>query len=516
MTIQNRLKSIPLIISLSLGTLLSTGSVQAYHEQPHTDKALIEETAFESEQYVDLYPGLFTVQEKQPIGDYIKMINAINQRGDVDIKALIKKGWPKSVPGLGNVIEVTPEWVAYQNNKYDPTNPLYTDKKYAKAHGHPDTPAYLTFGIHDDSFMTFPNVESRDSLLAGDLNHNVTFYRHVYPGDTLYVIKDQIIRKDRTPEEGSKYRWTHNSYSGRVFNQNAEKVADVTFRVTRGIKIFKDEFEPEKRDFKLLWEAPAWNSRPAHYYTDADWTYIKSIWQNESVQGSKPLYWEQVKIGDRPTVTADGPILHGPLPISPHGMGVGGSVSLQRFIMDPKIAKTMIRNSADGIYRMKNRTDYVPIPPGSDKPIALAMSEEDESDYDVTDIHKESEKRAILLNYVARDFAIRHINNWMGDKGFVQNLRWSIMDPRAMALVGKTIPENPEAEHFLDRVPELKGKHVNTHGLTQDMAIVKSYVYDKYVENNKHYIEIVWWIENIEGDIWQEGAATIELPSIQD
>jgi len=87
------------------------------------------------------------------------------------------------------------------------------------------------------------------------------------------------------------------------------------------------------------------------------------------------------------------------------------------------------------------------------------------------------------------------------------------MDPRAHAAYGKIVPVSPQAEHYLDRVPKMKGKHVSTHGLTGDLAIVESYVYDKYVRDNEFLVDLVWWVETIESDIWEEGGATIKLPS---
>lgn len=59
----------------------------------------------------------------------------------------------------------------------------------------------------------------------------------------------------------------------------------------------------------------------------------------------------------------------------------------------------------------------------------------------------------------------------------------------------------------------MKGRTVTTHGLTGDLALVKSYVYDKYVRDGEFLAELVWWIETIEGDIWLTGGATVKLPS---
>ena len=65
----------------------------------------------------------------------------------------------------------------------------------------------------------------------------------------------------------------------------------------------------------------------------------------------------------------------------------------------------------------------------------------------------------------------------------------------------------------MDKVPGMKGKYMNTHGLSRDLAIVKSYVYDKYQENGNNFVELAWWIETIDGYIFEAGGATIKLPS---
>ncbi len=59
----------------------------------------------------------------------------------------------------------------------------------------------------------------------------------------------------------------------------------------------------------------------------------------------------------------------------------------------------------------------------------------------------------------------------------------------------------------------MKGRTGTAHGLTGDLALVKSYVYDKYHCDGAFFAELAWWIETIDGDIWLEGAATVKLPS---
>jgi hypothetical protein len=109
--------------------------------------------------------------------------------------------------------------------------------------------------------------------------------------------------------------------------------------------------------------------------------------------------------------------------------------------------------------------------------------------------------------------AIRAIQNWMGDRGWLENIKWTIMGPRDLAGVGIIAPGHPQAEYFLDEVPAMKGKHVDTHGLTKDVYIVKSYVTKKYVRNGHFDADLVWWIETIDQHIVEEGKATVSLPT---
>ncbi len=463
-----------------------------------------------TEDFIKLYPGVYSEREKSLVEKYIADNKALEERGQIDIQALINGTLPKDTPGIGPVIEVTEEMVRYNNGKYDPENRVLNDAEYAIKLGYRDIPAYPSFGAHDDTYMKPYPPPVRDKLLVSDLNHNITNYRAVYPGDTLYLVINSRSVTDLTPTGGSIYRSVAIQSTGSIYNQKGEKVSDAIFRVTESIRIYKEGKGPENPGFSDMWEAPDWMSRSAHYYTDEDWKFIRDIWVKEKRQGAVPLYWEDVKIGDEPAWTLDGPVEESVSPVPPWGMGTGGSRTMKEEIIDPDIFKTMIRGEKDGIYRLPNREDYVPHVPGPDSIETNPMSE---GAIDTEDIHRKTEKRAVLINYMGRDFAIRHINNWTGDHGRLCNIRWSIMDPKAHALYGKNVPVNPQAEHFLSRVPKMKDKYVNAHGLTGDVAIVKSYVYDKYVRDGEFLVELVWWIESIEGDIWEEGGATVKLPS---
>jgi hypothetical protein len=143
------------------------------------------------------------------------------------------------------------------------------------------------------------------------------------------------------------------------------------------------------------------------------------------------------------------------------------------------------------------------------------------------------------MNFHGRDLAIRHINNWMGDFGWLYSISWRLVSRGGLlGTDGYIIPTNHLLEHYLDKVPTLKGRYKTTqvmkgdlsggntyvynenagkykiiHGLTGDLAIIKSYIYNKYVMDDEFFVEQAWWIENIEGDIWEEGSAIVKLPS---
>ncbi len=462
--------------------------------------------------FLTLYPGVYTDREKPLVEKYIADNQAIENRGTIDIQNLINGKIPKPIPGFGVSFVVTEAMVRYNNAKYDPENPILNNAEYAKKLGYQNIMAYPTFAVHDDTFMAPYPPQSRDKLLVSQLNHSVTNYKPIYPGDTVYLVINARHVVDLTPLEGSKYRSITIQSEGSVYNQRREKVNDVIFRVTENISIYKDGIGPKNPSFADIWEAPDWHRRPTHYYTDDDWEFIMTLWGKEKRQGADPLYWEDVKVGIEPCWTVDGPIEESVLPIAPWGMGLGGSRTMKREIMNPVIFKTMVRSEIDGIYRLPDRASY--IPPIPDDPATIRPPDQStDLSVDTQNIHKATLTRSVLINYFGRDIAIRHINNWMGDHGWLYKISWGIMPPEAHAAHGKIVPENPQAIHFLEKVPKMKGKHVLTHGLTGDLAIVKSYIYDKYVSDNQFFVELVWWIETIDGYIWEEGSAVVKLPS---
>ncbi len=506
--IERRVSIALLLFAAALCTIVPVGwGQQAAAAQAKTEASNVANP----QDFLTLYPGQYTEREKAAVEKYLADNKAIADRGPIDVQALIHGTLPKETPGVAGSFMVTEAMVRYDNQKYDPENPVLNDAAYAKALGYENIQALPTFAACDDLIMKAYPTNVRDTLLVSQLNHNIRVYKPIYPGDTLYTAVNSRDLYDITPPEGSIYRSIVIVSQASIYNQKGEKVNDVTFRVTEMVKLYKPGLGPKNPQFSDIWEAPKWLSRPQHVYTDKDWDTIKGIWAKEKRQGATPLYWEDVKVGDRPTWTADGPIIESVTPTAPYGMGTGGSRTMKKEIMDPATFKTMILDKDTGIYLLPDKAAYVPAVPDQDKKSGVGPMMA--GAINTADIHKQTITRAALINYFGRDQALRHIDNWMGDHGTITDIRWGIMEPETHAAFGKIVERSPYSEDFLSHVPSMQGKHVQAHGLTTDLAIVKSYVYNKYIENGEYYVDLAWWVENIDGIIWEAGGATVKLPS---
>lgn len=484
---------------------------------------------YNKDDFLIRYPGQYDEKEQKALEKFWSEAERVNNRGPVDVDALIAGTLPEGTPGIGPVIEVTEAMVKYNHSKYEQENPLYNDAEYAKKAGYLDIPAYFTFGAHDDSYTTAFPEEARDTLLVSQASHHVENFNVVYPGDKLYLTFDKRTMLDLTPPEGSVYRSVALYNAGTIYNQRGEVVNRVSFHYVESVKTYKPERRPAdfgSKGFADIWEDPDWFSKEDHYYTDEDYEFMKKIWRNEKIQGAEPLYWEDVEIGDEPAETLEGPMIESALP-APYGQGLGGTRTMKKEILDENIFKTMIRDE-HGIYKLPNPGDYTPeIPDGArpkfniddgrenelnDKLDRKEENENGSTGVDTADIHStENDERAAIINFYGRDLATHHITNWMGDAGRIDSISWSIMPPETHAAYGKPVPVSPFYNHWLQKAPKMKDDQITTHGLTRDIAHIHSQVADKYVKNGKYIAELIWWIDDINGSIWIEGSAEVEL-----
>ena len=92
---------------------------------------------------------------------------------------------------------------------------------------------------------------------------------------------------------------------------------------------------------------------------------------------------------------------------------------------------------------------------------------------------------------------------------------WRMINDDPPETATNHLPESYVRPSWLLKVPKLReaGRYMNLHGFCGDLGLMKGYVSDKYIQDGKHYAELVVWGENLDGGIWQETLFTVVLPS---
>ena len=459
--------------------------------------------------YKIVYPGVYTPEEQAVLSAYQAEKDALNHRGDINIDDLIHGRLPKSTPGVGRVDHIDQRKLQSNYLMPDPTNPLYFDKEYAKHSPYGDVIAFPLMVAHDGAFFDAMPYQLRDTLTISGLTHDFDILLPVYEGDSLYYVTDEQTFTDITPKEGSEFRTFDITGRGRVYNQKGELVCRGRSRVKESLRLLKEGSTTPKM---VAQDCPDWwNMAPVSYTTDEQWAIIKDYWAKETRRGSQPLYWEDVNVGDMPQPTVDGPFkmieLGGPPPMPPemdgpdapdgdmpdhpapmpgHKKGSGDARTIRLQMEDPETFAKMVRDPVDGNW-------YLP-----------------------EDLPDHSQKRSIIMNFHARDMAYRMISNWMGDQGWVSNIKWRIMRKTQ----GYDTPDYPDAPpSFVADVPVSVDPNLENwydhqqHGLSGDFLITRGYVTRKFEQDGSHYVELQWWISRLFGKVYEEGVATIRLPS---
>lgn len=470
--------------------------------------------------YEIFYPGVYSPKDKAAIDEAMKERLAINQRGPVDIQALIrgdlddqnlpgiekprrhgpppsddggKDGPPEGPPpepepvkGYGHTAEDS----SIIARNYDPDNRLYFDAEYAKKLGYKDKLVYpLNYTLAGQWGNAMPKDPLCDTLAVNGLNRIHYFYQPVYPGDTLYAVEDQQDLEDITPPGGSEYRsfrmWGH----GKVYNQNGVCVGESTGYVKENLKRYIERPEGYTRDgFDHPWDCADWWARPAHRYTAEDWEKITGWWVEETRRGEDPLYWEDVEVGTAIPKKVAGPITAEELGSRYTGMPGKPYYTIREILMDPKLKKDAVMDPETGLYtHPANEFNGMGMPGFSfiDRPV--------------------------FENSQMPHFAISMLWNWMGDTGWLYKIAWDIMP--IFPGYGDKLPPHPDEPNYIQGVPFLAGKQVVSHGLVRDMCIANGYVKRKYIHNGAYMVDVIWWLETLDGDIYEEGEATVKLPS---
>ncbi len=432
------------------------------------------------------YPGQYSEADQKAVDGYLAECKAIAERGPIDPTKLAT-GELDGLPGVccsyQPAIYKKPWEVAYETSNYEPENPLYNDEAYAKKLGYKTTPAVPLNAFTEGMAQAMP-AELRDNLVISGLNHVIKFVTPVYPGDTLYTVCDYRNAEDLTVP-GSELR-TFAIYSeGKVYNQNGELISELNTRVKESLRRHSDPAKRNPGPF-MKWECPQWwTLRPRHKYTEEDWALIKKIWANEPKPHDDAIFWEDVNVGDHPFEFLEGPVTYLDQ-IKYHGLMEIGSPSLKVLMNDPFMSKALQYDEATGEYHESNGVGHL------------------EDGFDPA--HRPAFYNFMPINYVCRAF-----QNWIGNSAKLDTVAWRIMNN--LPGYENDVVDFPDPDSYIAAVPELAGKKIADHGMAGDVIWIKTYVTDKYEENGEKFVKVVFWLQTIEEQIYQEGYMIVKLPS---
>lgn len=441
-----------------------------------------------NEKLVTFYPGVYTPEEEAAIQRY--------RNGET----------PLMFEGLQRVPPMDDWTVRLFAKCWNPYDPLFSDPAYAKEAGYEDVPAmpgYLSIEVRGTFPKELGTVSRPDgtSYIGDGYDHEDLYYRPIYPGEKLTMGPIKRDFYDATPAEGSTKRILIMINECDVFDEKGEVVAKCIRRWPEALKksldpnVSQRELEggpggpptPGKKGGKPgpMPGGPGMGyTHPQHIYTDEDYETMKTYWKNEKIRGSETLYWEDVNIGDEPIPTCEPP-------------QYGGTIvrnmafwDLLRF-NDGGLREELLRGGGRSV---RNEQGLYELP--------------------MTSRHLGLGEMASLYNYHGKLLATRCLTNWCGDKGFVTRFGWRFVNDAEPEKQFNHFP----AEYFrpteLLKVPYMKDRFANSHGMGYDAYITRGYVYDKYIgEDGGHYVDLILWVEDFDGNIEQECPATVRLPS---
>lgn len=427
-------------------------------------------------QFEIFYPGQYTNEEAEALGR---------------LREELEKPAELSGP-MAQDKTVTEEDILNFNRIWSPLNPFYTDPSYsgelasfpcyAECVGRsPMLPPEL--GDNIPPFAEGPRIP------GGLFDNEIQQFRPIHPGDKLTVRPGARYVEDITPEGGVPYRVFRCVAANEMYDQHGNLVVRGIAGGTTGLVKYKDGHHFDmasapvpsltKGHFSIIRGEP-------HTYTDADYDLIKDLWSKEQIRGAVPRYWEDVKIGDEPAWTCDGPTTATDL-MSYHPMGSMGVMMIRRCMTEGNM-QGLVKDPYN-MYYHDTAMHYCNLNIGAARPYHF--------------------------NTTCRNQILRMVTNWMGDAGQVRAIGWRLGEEQKADEAWNKWPEGFARESWLLKVPALKkaGRFMAHHAMVGDLSICKGYVYDKYIENGECFVEMACWTETIEGYITQECRAVVKLPS---
>ncbi len=411
-------------------------------------------------QYQIFYPGVYSESERTALDEVNARIGSVS---------------------AGTVIETkTAEAasIAKYARHWDPYNPLYNDREYAKGTIWGDVIALPCY-VFEENMGYFPMLDDKagkfgDVFYYANDGGDVELFAPVYAGDTLRIVKEDQAVKDVTAKDGDIYRRLDLFGKHAMYNQRDELIGrglsyarNAMIRYTDGGKV-PSEFE---KTFEWLDSIPE-----VHITTDEEWDFIKSLWKKELIRGNATLYWEDVSIGDEPAWACPGPVSDIDM-IRLHGEMLLGMPDTRGWM---EMGVPLLKDAyGQYLHMIARHYSYCRNP----------------------------KSRAVFFNFTGRNFILRMVSNWMGDDGFIRRFNWRFQN------LFKCMSDNRPGEEYLNLVPYMKGKYVNRHGMEGDTPVCKGYVTDKYIKDGEHLVDMTCWAETLDKDIIQVVFCTVKLPT---
>ena len=365
---------------------------------------------------------------------------------------------------------------------WDKYNPLWFDPEFARANGWADTPVRPGY-ISAENMLQLPdelgeNANFVHDWVIGDAyDHEVEYLAPIYPGDTLKKVLTRRDFIDATDPQGGHIRALVTVCTVEYENQKGERV----FRAISRYPSFKyRSLDPE---FKAPFQhAFGRYVHPEPEYSDEDWEIIKGYMLGEKVR-KEPLYWEDVQIGQEPTPICEGPIEQCDM------------IRLTGYQLVESNLRDQFENGGHGHFAKMQGGHY--------------------TNMSASHVYKD---HANWFNFTGRNLGVRLVSNWAGPTAFIAKCAWRMINDDPPETATNHLPESYARPSWLFKVPALKqaGRYMNLHGFCGDLGLMKGYVSDKYIQDGKHYVELVVWGENLDGGIWQETLFTVILPSRED
>ena len=412
------------------------------------------------QKFQTFYPNVYSPAEQEALDGLRKSIEEAGGVGFMANRTLVAKE--------EKMLDYARLW-----NPYDP---LYNDPEYAAKTRWGKLPA-LPCCIFGETISGFPMMDD----IADDMGNvfyyandggDIELYRQVYAGDVLTVKSGAQIITDVTPAKGSILRQFDLYGEGEMRDQNGELVGFGKGYSRNAMHRIVEGYVPTELEqtFEWLDTIP-----PVHVTTEEEWDTIRALWKGERIRGADTLYWEDVAVGESVTPVCSGPIADIDM-IRLHGDMVHSMPSTRELMESGE--ELMVDAYGQRLNFMARHYSYCRIPGA----------------------------RAIFYNFTARNFVLRMVSNWMGDDGFICGFKWRFQN------LFECMSQNKPGLDILNKVPSMKGRYVNRHGMEGDTAICKGEVTAKYEKEGRALVDLSCWAETLDGDVIQVVEATVELP----